>query len=93
MCSLSLSSALVASSSSSTSGSRKMARAMAIRCFWPPDTCAPRSPTSVSKPCGKLEMKSKALALFAAASTSARLAPGLPIAMFSAIVPENSTGS
>mmetsp|Transcript_78978 Transcript_78978/g.249630 ORF Transcript_78978/g.249630 Transcript_78978/m.249630 type:complete len:89 (+) Transcript_78978:209-475(+) len=46
--SLSASSALVASSRSSTAGSRTMARAMATRCFWPPLICAPRSPTDVA---------------------------------------------
>mmetsp|Transcript_28349 Transcript_28349/g.57572 ORF Transcript_28349/g.57572 Transcript_28349/m.57572 type:complete len:89 (-) Transcript_28349:606-872(-) len=46
--SLSLSSALVASSSSSTDGFLIMARAIATRCFWPPDSCPPFSPTSVS---------------------------------------------
>mmetsp|Transcript_72859 Transcript_72859/g.235731 ORF Transcript_72859/g.235731 Transcript_72859/m.235731 type:complete len:84 (-) Transcript_72859:2085-2336(-) len=44
----SASSALVASSSSSTLGRRTMARAMAMRCFWPPESCTPRSPTSVA---------------------------------------------
>mmetsp|Transcript_70584 Transcript_70584/g.206592 ORF Transcript_70584/g.206592 Transcript_70584/m.206592 type:complete len:98 (-) Transcript_70584:717-1010(-) len=47
MRSLSVSRALVASSSSSTAGFRTMARAMAMRCFWPPLSITPRSPTSV----------------------------------------------
>mmetsp|Transcript_59587 Transcript_59587/g.150989 ORF Transcript_59587/g.150989 Transcript_59587/m.150989 type:complete len:99 (-) Transcript_59587:53-349(-) len=46
--SLSASNALVASSSSSTFGRRTSARAMDIRCFCPPESCTPRSPTSVS---------------------------------------------
>jgi hypothetical protein len=46
--SLSASSALVASSSSRTGASRRMARAMAMRCFCPPDSITPRSPSSVS---------------------------------------------
>ena len=29
-----------------------MARAMAVRCFWPPERVMPRSPTMVSKPWG-----------------------------------------
>mmetsp|Transcript_26538 Transcript_26538/g.68063 ORF Transcript_26538/g.68063 Transcript_26538/m.68063 type:complete len:144 (-) Transcript_26538:2070-2501(-) len=45
--SLSLSSALVASSKSMILGSQIMARAMARRCFCPPDSCTPRSPTEV----------------------------------------------
>mmetsp|Transcript_44092 Transcript_44092/g.138558 ORF Transcript_44092/g.138558 Transcript_44092/m.138558 type:complete len:99 (+) Transcript_44092:30-326(+) len=45
--SLSASSADVASSRSSTLGRRTSARAMAMRCFCPPLSCAPRSPTMV----------------------------------------------
>mmetsp|Transcript_12331 Transcript_12331/g.36634 ORF Transcript_12331/g.36634 Transcript_12331/m.36634 type:complete len:146 (+) Transcript_12331:237-674(+) len=48
--SLSLSSALVASSSRSTGGSRTSARQMATRCFCPPDRRLPRGPTCVSQP-------------------------------------------
>jgi hypothetical protein len=43
-----LSSALVASSSNSTDGFFSMARAIAIRCFCPPDSCTPLSPYHVS---------------------------------------------
>mmetsp|Transcript_36212 Transcript_36212/g.111035 ORF Transcript_36212/g.111035 Transcript_36212/m.111035 type:complete len:198 (-) Transcript_36212:1241-1834(-) len=43
--SLSLSSADVASSSSSTAGLRTMARAIATRCFWPPESMPPPCPT------------------------------------------------
>mmetsp|Transcript_27110 Transcript_27110/g.72793 ORF Transcript_27110/g.72793 Transcript_27110/m.72793 type:complete len:192 (-) Transcript_27110:189-764(-) len=43
----SLSSADVASSSSSTDGLRTIARAIATRCFCPPDSLPPRIPTSV----------------------------------------------
>ena len=46
--SLAESSAAVASSSSSTTGFRMIALAMAIRCFWPPESWAPNSPISVS---------------------------------------------
>mmetsp|Transcript_30401 Transcript_30401/g.74865 ORF Transcript_30401/g.74865 Transcript_30401/m.74865 type:complete len:124 (+) Transcript_30401:90-461(+) len=46
--SLSLSSADVASSSSSTEGFRRSARAIAMRCFCPPDSLPPRMPTCVS---------------------------------------------
>lgn len=42
--SASASSALVASSSTSTAGSFSSARAMAMRCRWPPDSAVPRSP-------------------------------------------------
>ncbi|PNH09677.1 hypothetical protein TSOC_003651 [Tetrabaena socialis] len=40
--------ALVASSSSSTRGRRTSARAMAMRCFWPPLSATPFSPQLVS---------------------------------------------
>ncbi|MNC54777.1 hypothetical protein D3C75_1042730 [compost metagenome] len=39
---------------------------MAIRCFWPPDSPIPRSPTTVSYPSGISIMKSWALASLAA---------------------------
>lgn len=38
-------------------------------CFWPPDSCAPRSPTTVWYPSGKLWMNSCAFASFAASIT------------------------
>mmetsp|Transcript_124311 Transcript_124311/g.362986 ORF Transcript_124311/g.362986 Transcript_124311/m.362986 type:complete len:107 (-) Transcript_124311:1581-1901(-) len=40
----------VASSKIRMAGSRTTARAMAMRCFWPPESCTPLSPTGVSKP-------------------------------------------
>mmetsp|Transcript_7994 Transcript_7994/g.15173 ORF Transcript_7994/g.15173 Transcript_7994/m.15173 type:complete len:88 (-) Transcript_7994:501-764(-) len=56
--SLSVSSALVASSSRRTRGSCRTARAMATRCFCPPLSCTPRSPTSVRYISGRLLIKS-----------------------------------
>mmetsp|Transcript_54731 Transcript_54731/g.146516 ORF Transcript_54731/g.146516 Transcript_54731/m.146516 type:complete len:88 (+) Transcript_54731:126-389(+) len=76
--SLSLSSALVASSRSSTAGSRTMARAMAMRCFCPPLIMTPRSPTSVLYLSGNPWMKLWALAALAAASTSRLEDPSRP---------------
>ena len=46
--SLSASRLLVASSSTSTRGSMRIARAIAMRWRWPPESCTPRSPTSVA---------------------------------------------
>ena len=43
------SSALVASSSSRSFGFFSIARAMAIRCFWPPESWSPLSPTCVQQ--------------------------------------------
>eukprot|EP00958_Prasinococcus_capsulatus_P000243 scaffold19_cov286-Prasinococcus_capsulatus_cf.AAC.3 len=74
----SASSAEVASSSSMQGGSLITARAMAMRCFWPPLSCAPRSPTGVSYPPGSPVMKLCALAARAAASICACVASGLP---------------
>ncbi len=42
----------VASSRMRMSGFLTSARAMAIRCFWPPESWAPRAPTEVSSPSG-----------------------------------------
>jgi hypothetical protein len=43
----------VASSRRRTRGFRTSALAIAILCFCPPESCTPRSPTSVSYPSGK----------------------------------------
>mmetsp|Transcript_10272 Transcript_10272/g.31590 ORF Transcript_10272/g.31590 Transcript_10272/m.31590 type:complete len:129 (-) Transcript_10272:1362-1748(-) len=72
------SSADVASSSTRSRGSLTIARAMAMRCFWPPDSMTPRAPTSVSKPSGSAWTKPSALASAAARSTSACVASALP---------------
>ena len=53
-----------------------MARAMAMRWRWPPDSVTPRSPTGVSNFCGSAAMKSAACANSAARATSASLACG-----------------
>mmetsp|Transcript_57235 Transcript_57235/g.135196 ORF Transcript_57235/g.135196 Transcript_57235/m.135196 type:complete len:175 (-) Transcript_57235:2511-3035(-) len=91
--SLVVSRADVASSSSRIAGFLIIARAIATRCFCPPESWPPLDPTSVSNPSGNSMMKLYALAILAASSTSARVAPALPLAMLSAIVPANSTGS
>ncbi len=48
------------------------------RCFSPPDSVAPRSPTTASNPPGNRRMNSSAFAAMAAASISARVASGRP---------------
>mmetsp|Transcript_35558 Transcript_35558/g.93323 ORF Transcript_35558/g.93323 Transcript_35558/m.93323 type:complete len:104 (+) Transcript_35558:716-1027(+) len=71
-----------------------IARAIATRCFWPPDSLPPRMPTSVVYPSPRsVVMKSCAFAILAASSISACVAPGLPYAMFCATLPLKSTGS
>ena len=68
-CSVELSSADVASSQMSRRGSRRKARAMATRCFSPPESFRPRSPTLVSKPCGMRSIAESSLANRAAVFT------------------------
>ena len=53
-------------------------RAIASRCFCPPESFTPRSPTGVSSPCGRLSSKVSSRARRAAARTSASVAPSRP---------------
>mmetsp|Transcript_17707 Transcript_17707/g.68694 ORF Transcript_17707/g.68694 Transcript_17707/m.68694 type:complete len:121 (-) Transcript_17707:1676-2038(-) len=71
-CSLSESSAEVASSRMRILGDAKMARAMAMRCFCPAESWTPRSPTCVRYPCGNLDTKSWQLASLAASMAMRR---------------------
>mmetsp|Transcript_55765 Transcript_55765/g.109164 ORF Transcript_55765/g.109164 Transcript_55765/m.109164 type:complete len:243 (+) Transcript_55765:191-919(+) len=73
--SLCVSRAAVASSRTKILGFRRIALAMAILCLWPPDSCAPPSPTDCAYPLGNFMMNSWALASFAALSTSSSLTP------------------
>mmetsp|Transcript_10030 Transcript_10030/g.29654 ORF Transcript_10030/g.29654 Transcript_10030/m.29654 type:complete len:127 (-) Transcript_10030:1687-2067(-) len=73
-----LSRADVASSKSTTGGSLSRQRAMATRCFSPPLSLRPRSPTMVSQPSGSARMKSRICAPSAAASSSSCVASSLP---------------
>ncbi len=52
--SVSVSSAEVASSRIRIGGFFRKMRAIASRCFWPPDSLTPRSPTMVSSPAGQV---------------------------------------
>ena len=69
-CSLSVSRLLVASSRIRICGEARIARAMASRCCWPPESFTPRSPIRVSYLSGSLAMNSWALARRAASSIS-----------------------
>ena len=96
--SFSVSSALVASSRIRIAGLRNAARAMAIRCFCPPESLEFLPPTTVSYPSGKDAMKSCAMPARAAATTSPSGTafasfPAAPAAMFARIVSWNSRGS
>ena len=83
------SSALVASSSSSTGASLRKARAMATRWRSPPDRAEPPSPTRVSQPRGRRSTTSASPARPAASRISCALAPGRPMRTFSSIVVSN----
>src|SRR5438552_15369363 len=65
-CSLSVSRLLVASSRMRIWGRARIARAMASRCCWPPESLTPRSPMNVSYCSGNRSMNSWALARRAA---------------------------
>mmetsp|Transcript_6497 Transcript_6497/g.18654 ORF Transcript_6497/g.18654 Transcript_6497/m.18654 type:complete len:112 (-) Transcript_6497:1129-1464(-) len=52
-----LSNALVASSKKRNDAFLTRARAMAMRCFWPPENCDPLEPTKVFNLSGKLSTK------------------------------------
>ena len=62
----------VASSRIRIGASFRIARAIAMRWRWPPDSRTPFSPTAVSKPCGSARMKSSACAAAAARSIASR---------------------
>ncbi|MNE82596.1 hypothetical protein D3C80_1793300 [compost metagenome] len=87
------SSALMLSSIIKIGGLTSSARAIEIRCFCPPDRLTPFWPSFVSYPPGSLLIKSCACAVFAASSTSACVASGLPKAILSRIVPVNRKDS
>mmetsp|Transcript_29055 Transcript_29055/g.68489 ORF Transcript_29055/g.68489 Transcript_29055/m.68489 type:complete len:85 (+) Transcript_29055:235-489(+) len=61
-----------ASSHSRMWGRFSIARAMATRCFSPPESLSPRSPTTVSTPCGM-----RLMALSSRASDTASMAASL----------------
>ncbi len=72
-------------------GSRRMARAMAVRCFWPPESVMPRSPTMVWNCAGNSRISVAMCAVAAAASMSRSEcwpAAWSPKAMLSAMVVE-----
>src|SRR5881628_1854757 len=59
-------------------GSARMARAMETRCFWPPESLTPRSPTTVSYFFSKDSANSSTRAMRQAASTSSSVAFSKP---------------
>ena len=91
--SFSLSRAEVASSSRRIWGSLTRARAMDIRCFCPPLSWVPCSPTTVLYCWGREKMKSWTLAILAALMMSSIVASSLPKRTFSAIDVLKSIGS
>ena len=87
------SSALVASSITSSDGRRYNARAMPMRWRWPPLSCRPFCPTIAARPFGNPSTKSSSRASRTAARTRSRSMPSgkAPNAMFSATVASSST--
>ncbi len=77
-----------ASSRTRIGASERSARARAVRCFWPPESVIPRSPTTVSRPFGKRATSGARPAARTAASISARDASGRANATFAASVSE-----
>ena len=76
----------VASSRMTMGASFKSARAIEMRCFWPPESAAPPSPTIVSYPSGSASANSSTLARCAARLTSSSVAFGLPKRMLFSMV-------
>mmetsp|Transcript_30852 Transcript_30852/g.48349 ORF Transcript_30852/g.48349 Transcript_30852/m.48349 type:complete len:166 (-) Transcript_30852:2198-2695(-) len=89
----SLSRALVASSSRRMLGFLIIARAIAMRCFCPPESLPPFSPTSVLYLSLKDSMNEWALHICAASITSWSEEPGFPARILSMMLPMNRTGS
>ncbi len=83
----------VGSSRMSTGASRRMARAIAMRCRCPLEKFLPPSCTTVSYPPGSRLIVSCTQACRAAVSICSWLAPGLPSSRLSRTVPSNSTES
>mmetsp|Transcript_11683 Transcript_11683/g.28356 ORF Transcript_11683/g.28356 Transcript_11683/m.28356 type:complete len:184 (+) Transcript_11683:746-1297(+) len=91
--SLSASNADVASSNRSTCGLTNNARAMAMRCFCPPLSLMPLSPTHVSRPFSKLRTNSATLACSSAFHIWSSVASGAPNLAFERMLRANNTGS
>mmetsp|Transcript_16624 Transcript_16624/g.36870 ORF Transcript_16624/g.36870 Transcript_16624/m.36870 type:complete len:119 (-) Transcript_16624:1579-1935(-) len=77
-CSVSVSKEEVASSSSTMGASFSRHLARATRCFSPPDSFRPRSPTIVSSPRGRRSMRPSRRARRAASRTSSSVALSFP---------------
>mmetsp|Transcript_29459 Transcript_29459/g.74011 ORF Transcript_29459/g.74011 Transcript_29459/m.74011 type:complete len:107 (-) Transcript_29459:568-888(-) len=71
----------VASSARKIGGRFSRHLAIATRCFSPPDSRTPRSPTTVAYPSGRRMIVSCTCAIRAACSTSNTVASGRPYAM------------
>ncbi len=91
--SVATSTALVLSSRMRIGACFTSARAIARRCFCPPDRFTPRWPTIESYPSGRSRMNGSACAAIAARSISSSVASGRPNRMLSRIVPLKSTAS
>mmetsp|Transcript_33684 Transcript_33684/g.83357 ORF Transcript_33684/g.83357 Transcript_33684/m.83357 type:complete len:125 (-) Transcript_33684:1838-2212(-) len=88
-----VSSAEVASSSRTMGGFLRRHLAMATRCFSPPDSLSPLSPTVVSHLSGRDSMKPLSCAISATRSHSSIVASSLPYLMLCSRVSLNMTVS
>ena len=88
-CSFSGSMLAVASSRIMIGASFRIALAMEILCFSPPERVPPPSPIMVSYPLGSAMIKSWQRAFFAASIISSSVAPGLPKQILARIVSWN----
>ena len=88
-----LSSAEVASSRSRSLGFGATARAIMMRCFWPPEIPPPPSCSTVLIPIGIARMSSAIPAISAASQASWRVRLGAEIVIFSKMLPLKSSPS
>mmetsp|Transcript_164 Transcript_164/g.367 ORF Transcript_164/g.367 Transcript_164/m.367 type:complete len:113 (+) Transcript_164:2095-2433(+) len=93
VCSETLSREEVASSSSKTCGFFASARAIARRCFWPPDIWPPVAPTNVSNLSGKVSKKLRIPARRAASMAWSSVMEGSPALMLASTEAAKRTGS
>src|SRR5680860_1163608 len=83
----------VASSRTTTPGALSSSRASASRCFSPPESRCPRSPTTVSSPCGSDRTRSQTWAARSADSSWASSAAGRAYSRFARTVSWNRCAS
>src|SRR5690606_36903431 len=89
---VSASSCAVGSSSSHSGASRSSARSSASRCSWPPDSPRPPSPSTVSRPSGRLASSPPNPACRSTVASAVSSYPSAPRVRFSRRLPRNHSG-